>query len=190
MYIGTIAKRYATALLSFSLEQGVEDQVYEEVLRLIAVYRTTDEMRTVMADPLLGRDRKESVLISAAQTETGGDVSDVWRKFVTLVLSHRRESIMLFIAHSFITLYRSHKHISIVRLTTARRTSEAVRLRLKEMVEEHSRESSEVILSEDVNPELIGGFIFQLDDYRLDVSVRHEFETIKKHFIDKNKRIV
>ena len=61
---------------------------------------------------------------------------------------------------------------------------------MKRMVEEHSREASEVLLEETVNPDIMGGFIFQLDDLRLDLSVSHEFEIIKNHFIDKNKRIV
>ena len=38
--------------------------------------------------------------------------------------------------------------------------------------------------------DILGGFIFQIDDMRLDASVRQQFELIKKQFIEKNKRIV
>jgi F-type H+-transporting ATPase subunit delta len=41
-----------------------------------------------------------------------------------------------------------------------------------------------------VDPKILGGFIFEIDDYRLDASVATQFEKIKKQFIEKNKRIV
>ena len=189
MYIGVIAKRYAKALLDYAVEKKAEQQVYDEVLRLVRVYRATDELRAVLADPLLPRNQKKAVLLQAVDDDNG-HVSMAWQKFAELVLSHRRESLLLFIAYSYITLYRQHKHISIVKLTTATVLSEETGSRLKSMVEEYSRHASEVILEEKVDPAIIGGFIFQLDDVRLDASVRHEFETIKNHFIDKNARIV
>ena len=80
--------------------------------------------------------------------------------------------------------------MSQVHLITATSLSGQVARRVKSIVEEHSREASEVLLEETVNPDIMGGFIFQLDDLRLDLSVSHEFEIIKNHFIDKNKRIV
>jgi len=189
MYIGVIAKRYAKALLDYALEEGVEQQVYDEVLRLIASYRATAELREVLSDPLLPKERKLVVLLEAVR-QGKQEVSTVWRKFAALVLYHKREAFMLFIAHSFVLLYRQHKHIAIVRLTTATTLSKATGDRLKRMVEEHSKDFSEVILEEHVNPDIIGGFIFQLDDHMLDASAKHEFEMIKNHFIDKNARIV
>ena len=189
MYIGVIAKRYAKALLDYALEEGVEQQVYDEVLRLIASYRAADELREVLSDPLLPKERKLGVLLEAVKQD-GQEVSTVWRKFASLVLHHKREAFMLFIAYSFVLLYRQHKHIAIVRLTTATTLSKATGDRLKRIVEKHSKDFSEVILEEHVKPDIIGGFIFQLDDHMLDASAKHEFEMIKNHFIDKNARIV
>ena len=189
MYIGVIAKRYARALLNFALEEGAEAQVYAQVQRLIRVYLATDEMRHVLDDPLLPGEDKLRIRTEAVETPEE-QAGHVWKKFCALVLQHKREGLMLFIAHSYITLYREKKHISMVHLITPTELSGQVAQRLKRMVEEHSSEASEVILEETVDPDIMGGFIFQLDDLRLDLSVRHEFELIKNHFIDKNKRIV
>ena len=189
MYIGVITKRYAKALLDFALENGAETQVYERVQRFIRVYFATEELRRVLANPLLSREDKLRVLVEAVETpkEKAGAV---WTKFAALILQHKRENLMLFIAHNYVTLYREKKHVSQVHLITATPLSGQVAARVKSMVEEHSREASEVLLEETVNPDIMGGFIFQLDDLRLDLSVSHEFEIIKNHFIDKNKRIV
>lgn len=189
MYIGVIAKRYAKALLDFALENGAETGIYERVQRFIRVYFATGDLRRVLANPLLSREDKLRILTETVETPTE-KAGAVWTKFMALVLLHKRENLMLFIAHNYITLYREKKHVSQVRLITATPLSGQVARRVKRMVEEHSREASEVLLEESVNPDIMGGFIFQLDDLRLDLSVSHEFEIIKNHFIDKNKRIV
>ena len=186
MDIGVIAKRYAKALLSFAQEEKAEDTVYQEVLQFIDSWEKVDQLAKVLGNPLLPAEQKKQVICQAASTE----VSSVFQKFATLVVAHRRESFMLFIAHSYVTLYREYKHISIGKLITAVPASEAVAKRLEKMVEERSQNSIDVILETTVDPNILGGFIFQLDDMRLDASVSTQFEQIKKQFIEKNKRII
>ena len=186
MDIGVIAKRYAKALLLFAQEEKAEDAVYKEVLQLIDSYSKVPQLATILGNPLLPAEQKQKVICSAAAVEAG----PVFQKFASLVVAHRRESFMLFIAHSFITLYRELKHISIGKLITAVPASEAVSNRLEKMIEERSQNSVDVIMETSVDPSILGGFIFQLDDMRLDASVSTQFEQIKKQFIEKNKRII
>lgn len=187
MDIGVIAKRYAKALLDFACEEHCEDAVYDEVQTLIRSFREVPEVTKVLGNPLLPQDQKVTVLCQAVAV---GEASAVFQKFAALVVAHRRESFMLFIAHSYVTLYRQLKHISIGKLVTAVPVSEAVAKRLETMVERNSAEATDVILETSVDPELQGGFTFQIDDMRLDASVRTQFELIKKHFIEQNKRII
>jgi len=187
MDIGVIAKRYAKALLDFAVEKKCEDTVYQEVLQLITSYREVPQLSAVLGNPLLPQQQKIDVLDGAVST---GPASEVFRKFAALVVAHRRESFMLFIAHNYVTLYRELKHISIGKLITAVPVSEKVAKRLETMVEKNSQNSIDVILETTVDPDIMGGFIFQIDDLRLDASVRQQFELIKKQFIEKNKRII
>jgi len=186
MDIGVIAKRYAKALLRFAQEEKAEDTVYKEVLQFIDSWKKVPELAKVLGNPLLANEQKEKVICQAASTE----VSSVFQKFATLVVAHRRESFMLFIAHSFVTQYREFKHISIGKLITAVPASEKVAERLEKMIEKRSENSVDVILETTVDPNILGGFIFQLDDMRLDASVSTQFEQIKKQFIEKNQRII
>ncbi len=186
MDIGVIAKRYAKALLDFAVKQGQEDTVYNEVLQLIDSYRTVPQVATVLGNPLLPQAQKEKVICQAAAIEP----SAVIQKFAQLVVAHRRESFMLFIAHSYVSLYREMKHISIGKLITAVPANKTVAARLEKMVEQQSKGAVNVILETTVDPSIVGGFIFQIDDLRLDASVRAQFNQIKKEFIEKNKRII
>lgn len=186
MDIGVIAKRYAKALLEFAMVQNSADTVYEEVQQFIESYKTVPQLAQVLGNPLLPQSQKEKVICQAASTA----VSPTFQKFAALVVAHRRESFMLFIAHSFVSLYREMKHISIGKLITAVPVSQKVADRLEKMVEQQSQGSVDVVLESTVNPDILGGFIFQIDDLRLDASVRTQFDLIKKQFIEKNKRII
>ena len=112
------------------------------------------------------------------------------QKFAALVVSHHRESIMPFIAHAYVSLYHELKHISIGHLTTAVPVSREIEEKLHKWIQTRAPKGEKVNFDTEVNPDLLGGFIFQIDDLRLDASLASQFEKIKKQFIDKNKRIV
>ena len=187
MDIGVIAKRYAKALLDFAVEQKSEDIIYKEILNFAATYREVPQLSQVLGNPLLPQQQKVDILCRAVSST---EASEVFKKFAALVVAHRRESFMLFIAHNFVTLYRELKHISIGKLITAVPVAKKEAQRLEKLVESNSSNSVDVILETSVDPDILGGFIFQIDDMRLDASVRQQFELIKKQFIEKNKRIV
>ena len=115
MDIGIIARRYAKALIEYAVEQKSEDALYQEILMFIKNYQEIKQLPMVLDNPLVSPEQKINVICQAASTQA----SLVFRKFATLVVYHHRESIMPFIAHSFIGLYRKLKHISIGQLITA-----------------------------------------------------------------------
>ena len=52
------------------------------------------------------------------------------------------------------------------------------------------RTGSGVHFTAGVDPELLGGFVFELDGYRLDASVRTRLDKIRQCLVDDNSRIV
>ena len=102
MDIGVISVRYARALLKAGLDAGVEDRVYAEMQVLAQNYITLSELRTAVDNPMLSKELKEQLLVAA----TGNNPCDITRSFLSLVLKENRESILQFMANSYVTLYR------------------------------------------------------------------------------------
>ena len=175
MDIGIIARRYAKALIEYAVEQKSEDALYQEILMFIKNYQEIKQLPMVLDNPLVSPEQKINVICQAASTQA----SLVFRKFATLVVYHHRESIMPFIAHSFIGLYRKLKHISIGQLITAVPVADKEADRLEMWMESQAAESTDVILEKKVDPNILGGFIFEIDDYRL-VPSNIELSDIKK----------
>jgi F-type H+-transporting ATPase subunit delta len=77
-----------------------------------------------------------------------------------------------------------------VKVGTVVTASEIVGLgdRLEELF--HEKTGGQVYLEEKVDPDIIGGFIFELDGVRLDASVEGHLARIRRQLVEKNNRIV
>ena len=172
MDIGVISVRYARALLKSALDAKIEDKVYLEMQTLAKSYLEVPQLRLTIDNPMLSKDKKEMLLLTAVGTEP----SPLVKTFISLVLREDRENVMQFIANSYITLYRQEKNIIRGKLTTAVAVQPAIEQRMRQMVERKTQGTVE--FESEVNPDIIGGFILEYDTYRMDASVRSKLNTI------------
>ena len=172
MDIGVISVRYARALLKASLDAGVEDKVYSDMQILAQNYITLPELRKAVDNPMLSKELKEQLLVAAG----GDNPCDITRSFLSLVLKEARESILQFMANSYVTLYRKQKNIISAKLITAAGVTKSIEDRMRHLVE--SKTNGTVQFETSTDPELIGGFILEYDTYRMDASLKTKLNTI------------
>lgn len=173
MDIGVMSVRYARALLKCAMETKIEDKVYQDMQALSASYIQVPQLRFTIDNPMLAKDKKETLL----QTAAGGDkIQELTKRFIQLVLREDRENTLQFMAASYITLYRQQKNITRGKLITATAVSPETEQKMKQMVE--SRTQGTVEFQTEVNPEIIGGFILEYDTYRMDASVQTKLRNI------------
>ena len=110
MDIGTISSRYAKALFALAKEKGLETRVYDDMKMLADSFSLEPGLRIALGNPILPAEEKLKLLTAAG----GIEVSDLYERFIHLVLEHKRESLLLFMAHIYIHLYRKDKHITRV----------------------------------------------------------------------------
>ena len=173
MDIGIIAVRYARALLKSALDQSLEERVYQEMQLLAKTFVEVPELRHTIDNPMLAKDKKEMLLLTAI----GGDTASALSKaFVQLVLREDRENMILFMANSYVSLYRQQKNIIRGKLTTAVAVAPATEQKMRQMVESNTKGTVE--FETEVNPDIIGGFILEYDTYRMDASVKSKLNSI------------
>ena len=173
MDIGIISVRYARALLKSALDAKLDQQVYQEMKMLAKSFVAVPELRHTIDNPMLAKDKKEMLLLTAI----GGDgASALSKAFVALVLKEDRENMIQFMANSYVTLYRQQKNIIRGKLTTAVAVAPATEQKMRQMVE--SKTQGTVEFETEVNPDIIGGFILEYDTYRMDASVKSQLNSI------------
>ena len=172
MDLGLISVRYARALLKAGIEAKVADKVYADMQILAHSYTTTPALRATIDNPMLSKKQKEDLLLTAS----AGGSCQLTKRFFDLVLKEDRESIMQFIANSFVSLYRKHNNLISAKLTTACVIDQKTEGKMRQLVE--GRTNGDVEFETEVDPNIIGGFILEYDTYRMDASVKRQLNTI------------
>ena len=108
-------------------------------------------------------------------------------RFIRLVMKNRRTKFLRFIFVSFIIQYQEAHNIKFSRLITAVPAPE-LEERLKKIIRE--RKGDSVIFEHRVDPAILGGFIIEIDGYLLDASTASMLKSVRRQFIEKNRRIV
>ena len=88
---------------------------------------------------------------------------------------------------SYIDQYRREKGIKVGRLVSAVHL-EGLKERMEKAI--HLDTGAEVHLEEELRPDLIGGFVLEIDGMRLDASVQEQLRGIRRGLIDDGSRIV
>ena len=184
MNIGVVSKRYAKALLDFAMARGNEEKVYSEVETLAGHFANVPDLKRTIENPVMTRKSKLDLLVEASG---GKNVSEEMKRFLQLVIDGKREKFLHFMTWSFIDQYRERKHILMGKLTTAVEAPELVKHFEKI---DSLKTDSKVVIKSKIDPSIIGGYIMEIDGYRLDASVANQLSRIRRQFIDKNRRIV
>ena len=173
MDIGVISVRYARALLKSATAAKQEAAVYQEMMLLAKSYIEVHELRHTIDNPMLAKEKKQMLLETAVG---GAQASALSKAFIALVLKEGRESMIQFMANSYVTLYRQQKNIILGKLTTATRVSAAMEQKMRTVVEAKTKGTVE--FETQVDPDIIGGFVLEYDTYRMDASVKSRLNSI------------
>lgn len=172
-----LASRYAKSILDLSIEQDQLDAVLKDMQYLNAVVSESRDFQLLLQSPIIKADKKKSIIDEVLSSK----VSDLTMKFIHLMISKGRESNLTEIATAFQNQYNDLKMIKEVSVTTAVPMNEEVSAIVSRKAAELAPGKT-VAIKEIVNPDIIGGFIIEIDDKLYDASVRKELNEIRKQF--------
>ena len=180
-----IRTRYADALVKYVRETGNGESVCQQAEKLSRMLREVPDLsRMIAAKDVVPSVKKRELL----RTALGEPMKPELMRFVNLLLANGRIGSLRMILVDFLDRYRRSLGLRKARLRVAVPPSEELLTRLADLVKE--RTGDEADLEVEVDPSLIGGFVFDIDDAIIDKSVARKLELIKRQFIEKNRRIV
>lgn len=176
MNIGLISTRYARSLLDYSIELGQQDDVYQKMKTIYEVFWKVPQLRVALMNRSISLEERLNIF----STASGGNLPTSLKKMADLIFLNEREDLIQYISHRFIELYRDKFKIQNGKIITAiplsESENESLRLRFQKLVGDNLE------LETVVDPDIIGGFVLHINDYRWDASVSGELTRIKSHF--------
>ena len=152
-----VAKRYAKALLDYSIEKHEEDNFVQEISSLVEVVRENPDLRALLHSPIVRMEIKHKVLQE--------------------VFSERSAILNLLI--EILVQYNRYKGKTTAYLTTAVELPESLKAQFVQKAIALSG-GKKITLESRVEPQLIGGFILRIDDLQYNASIAHKLYGIKE----------
>lgn len=88
------------------------------------------------------------------------------------------------IALAYLSIYRKANNIYLVEVVSASDIDADLQSRLKSLIEKHLNGGT-MEFSQRVAPELIGGFVVNIDSQRLDASIQNELKQLRLNLLRK-----
>ncbi len=181
MITGLIPHRYAKALYKFAIDKGNSRHMYDLALTVVKSFRYNPDLQKVLSNPFVKASDKEKLIVAAA----GEKADDAFKRFAKLVLAHRREDMVYLMMLAYRDIYRTENHISKVMITTAVKMPESEMEKLKSLVAGAFKDRT-LEYEDSVNPDIIGGFVIDVDSVRMDSSLSGELEQLRLNLIRSN----
>ena len=171
---GRISVRYARALFQLAQEQHCEEAVYDGLTRFAHNYlMAISQFNEVLADPIVAQEEKVKLMEMAV----GEPMHDCLKQFIAFVAEQKREDKMFLIAMKFMEMYRAKHNILSTQVTTATELPEATYDKNKAVIKQTFDADAEIDVK--IDPNLIGGFILDIENARMDASVAGQLNALK-----------
>lgn len=174
---GLIPRRYAKALYKFALERKQDKAVYGLMKNLADAFDCEASLQAAVYNPFISSADKVD-LLKAAAGAGDTDADSCYRDFLKLLVENRRIAFARGIALAYIDLYRKANDIYKVEVVTAVNLGDQETARLKSLIEKHLKGAT-MEYSQRVDPDLIGGFVINIDNEQLDASISNELKQLR-----------
>lgn len=177
---GLIPRRYAKALYKVAVERNVDERVYVLMQTLASSFDSTAGLQGMVSNPFVAQDEKDRIITTAA----GATAADsTFADFLKMLAHNKRTDMLNEIARAYVDIYRQQHNIRKVEVVSATPLDPAVLGRITSLVERHLHGAS-MEFTTTVDPALIGGFVINVDNQRLDASVSHQLKELRQSLLN------
>jgi len=175
MISGSIARRYAKALLDIGVEDGNYERMGREVRAMARALKTSPELAMALSNPAFARSDREKVLKAVLQRL---GASQMVVNFTRLLLDRERVAVLPDISRELDAMIDARAGRVAAEVRSAVPLDAGQRERLTQALEQLSGKKVEMKI--DTDPSLLGGVVAKLGDTVYDGSLRTQLEKMKQ----------
>lgn len=171
-----VASRYAKSFIDLTIEQGVLEKAIADMNHIASICKSNHDFVIFLKSPVIKTDKKLAVLKDVFE----GKLDKVTYTYIKLITNKKREKYLAEIAAEFLNQYNTKKNILKAVVTSASGIDDGTRKKIMELVKEVN--TSEVVIEEKINKDLIGGFIIRVGDKQVDASIARKLNNLRRSF--------
>ncbi len=183
MQAGRISVRYAKALYDYSSSEKTQDEVYKDSYVLLDLIENNKEFVYLLNNPVIAAKEKERVISMVLKDA----VNKTLFNLIRLLIVKNREAYIQNSLLIFQKIYRENQGVFRVILECATEPTKEFEGKIIDFVNTRFKKKTELIVK--IKPELIGGFILQVENLLVDQSIIGQLNIFKKSLIPEQKVI-
>ena len=169
-----LAKRYAKSVIDLAQEEGILEEVGQDLEHIAHLFTESPDLVNVFSDPTIAPEAKEKVL---SQVLEKGGVQDLTMRFIRVVLRKGRILGIGDIAHAYREFMDQLQNRIRARVIAAAPLSQKEEGRISEALSRIS--GKDVILEIEIDESLLGGVVAYMGSQVFDGSIKNQLTQIK-----------
>jgi F-type H+-transporting ATPase subunit delta len=178
MVTGSLARRYARAILDVGTDKGSSERLSGEISSLADTYSGSRDLAEALTNPVFPRAQRRAVLEAVLER---AQVAPETRNFLLLLLDRERIDALPSIARELGIMLDEKMGRMKATLRSARPLSADQAQKIQELLERAS--GKKLVLERREDPSLLGGVVAQLGDVVYDGSVRTQLEQMRERIL-------
>ena len=170
----TVARRYAGALYEEADQQGIVENIDEDIALIRKSLDGSRELHNFFDSPVIGREKKERIVRELFAER----VESLMLHFLLLLVRKKREMLVPDIARAYRLLRDEQLEITEALVRVPRALGDQEREHLKDKLEAMTGRQVRLQVHEDAD--LVGGLVVRIGDTVYDGSVQHQLETLRE----------
>ena len=170
----TLAGRYASALFDLAADAKALEAVEGDLNTITALIDESDDLKRLIASPVLGRDDQERAIVAVLE-KVG--VNDMVRNFVGVCATNRRLFILPDIIRAFRAMTSEQRGEQAAEVISAKALSTEQKAALSAALKEAV--GSDVAVEEKVDPDLLGGLVVRIGSRMVDGSLKTKLQQMR-----------
>jgi F-type H+-transporting ATPase subunit delta len=168
-----IASRYAKTIFDLAIERKLEDEIGKD---MDLIKNTLAENRSVilmLRNPVIRDDKKLGIIRRLFE----GRIQDITLKFFEILSRKSRLAVLPVLTEMYNELYNHYKGVVEAKVTLAITPYPELKEKLSDYIKEITGKDAH--LEFQIDREIIGGFILNVDDKQLDRSLKGQIKRMR-----------
>ncbi len=172
-----VSMRYAASLLDLAVEKNMLEIISSDIDLILSAMKKSRELGKALENPVIKPETKVSILDEIFKSKVNAETMH----FIRFLVKKGREDLLQEIAEKYLELRDERAGIVNVNIRTAFELTDTQTNELKTKIEKMLNKKARLKIQ--IDPEVVGGFVAQVNDTVFDASVKHQLETLKQQLL-------
>lgn len=170
------AIRYAKAILQQAGEKNTQEVVFGDMQSVYDTIQNSRDLQLALQSPVIKEEDKRKVLLEVFKNQDA-----LTHSLIQVLVNNKRASLLSDVSKSYIELYQEQQGVKDVTVITAVPLSDEMDKKVRAKIKELTGSDS-IVLRNEVDSDILGGFVLRIGDIQYDASIINNFRKLKEEF--------